>query len=287
MAAFGVIHVNPSASLKSQLEVAGRANPFWIIGPCVIESRDLLATVAERVKEISEKLKIPVVFKASFDKANRTSRESFRGPGLEEGLKSLQWVGKEFDLPLVTDIHETAQVAAVSEVVDILQIPAFLCRQTDLIETAARSGRAVNVKKGQFLAPSNVGNLVGKLRDFGAKDFWITERGVSFGYQRLVVDFAAFPEMEKAGADIILDITHAVQLPGAAGGVTGGIREAIPYLARAGAAAGVKGFFAETHPDPSKAKSDGPNAWPLADLESLLAMTQRVAQASWAAGGNR
>lgn len=267
--------------LKSQLQKGGKANPFWIVGPCVIEDRDLLLEVAEKLKEISVKYQIPVVFKASFDKANRTSHQSFRGPGIEEGLKLLQWVKAQFELPVLTDIHESWQAKVAAEVVDILQIPAFLCRQTDLIEAACQTGKAINLKKGQFLSPSNISQMVGKLESFGAKQFWITERGVSFGYQRLVVDFAAFPQMEKSGADLILDITHSVQLPGGEGKTTGGIREAVPYLARAGAAVGVSGFFAETHPDPSRAKSDGPNAWPLDQLESLMAKTNRISKVAF------
>jgi len=267
--------------LKALLQHGGKANPFWIVGPCVIESRELLKQVAHSVKQISEKHKIPVVFKASFDKANRTSHSSFRGPGMEKGLKDLEWVKKEFEMPILTDIHESGQAKPVAEVADILQIPAFLCRQTDLIEAACKTGKLINLKKGQFLSPANVSQMVGKLESFGAKGFWITERGVSFGYQRLIVDFAAFPQMEKAKASLILDITHSVQLPGGEGATTGGIREAVPYLARAGAAVGVSGFFAETHPNPSQAKSDGPNAWPLDELEALMVKTQRIASISF------
>jgi 2-dehydro-3-deoxyphosphooctonate aldolase (KDO 8-P synthase) len=265
---------------KSKLEKGGKRNPFWLVGPCVIESRDVLKRVAEQVRVISEKHDIPVVFKASFDKANRTSHKSFRGLGLEEGLKELAWVKKEFSLPIVTDIHETHQAAPVAEVADILQIPAFLCRQTDLLEAASKTGKCVNVKKGQFLSPSNVKQIVSKLEEFGAEGFWVTERGVSFGYQRLVVDFAGFSEMEKSGASLILDITHAVQLPGGAGDVTSGMREAIPYIARAGAAVGVSGFFAETHPEPSKALSDAANAWPLNQLESLMVGCKKISAMS-------
>jgi 2-dehydro-3-deoxyphosphooctonate aldolase (KDO 8-P synthase) len=266
--------------LKSSLEAGGAANPFWICGPCVIEDRATLRTIAEKVKTLSERHRIPVVFKASFDKANRTSHSSFRGQGLLEGLKELQWVKEQFELPILTDIHETHQANTVAEVADILQIPAFLCRQTDLIEAACLTGRLVNVKKGQFLSPSNVVQIVDKLKHFAATGFWITERGVSFGYQRLVVDFAAFPEMEAAGAPLILDVTHSVQLPGAGAGVSGGIRDAIPTLARAGAAVGVNGFFAEVHPEPSRALSDGANAWPLDRLEWLLTSVKKIASAS-------
>jgi len=243
-----------------------------------------MARVAERLKSLSERYGIPVVFKASFDKANRTSHQSFRGQGIEEGLRALAWVKENFSLPVITDIHETHQAAAVAEVADVLQIPAFLCRQTNLLEAACRTGRLINVKKGQFLSPSNVAQILSKLEHFGSAGHWITERGVSFGYQRLVVDFAAFPEMERAGAPLVLDITHSVQLPGAQGESTGGIREAIPYLARAGAAVGVSGFFAETHPDPARALSDGANAWPLDQLEELMVSTLRIAETAWKSG---
>lgn len=273
--------MTPSAKdLKSRLEAGGKTNPFWIAGPCIIESPELVRRIADRLAGIAQRHGIPVVFKASFDKANRTSHASFRGNGIQEGLEILAMVKREFGLPVITDIHESAQAATVAEVVDILQIPAFLCRQTDLLEAAAKTGRLVNVKKGQFLAPNNVAQIVGKLEHFGTKGYWITERGVTFGYGRLVVDFTGFPEMERTGAGLILDITHAVQLPGAQGNASGGIREAIPYLARAGAAVGVTGFFAETHPDPSKALSDGPNAWPLDQIEELWLKVRRVAEAA-------
>ncbi|MBY0369312.1 3-deoxy-8-phosphooctulonate synthase [bacterium] len=269
-----------SIALKVRLTAGGKRRPFWIAGPCVIESLDLVRRVADKLASISAKLNIPVVFKASFDKANRTAHTSFRGQGIHEGLEVLLAVKKEFGLPVLTDIHESSQAATVAEVVDILQIPAFLCRQTDLLEAASKTGRLLNVKKGQFLAPSNVLNLVEKLNHFNAAGYWVTERGVSFGYQRLVVDFAAFPEMEATQAGLILDITHSVQLPGGAGNSTGGIRGAIPYLARAGAAVGVAGFFAETHPDPSKALSDGPNAWPLDKMEALMAHSLQISEAA-------
>lgn len=233
--------------------------------------------IAEKISELSQTLSIPVVFKASFDKANRTSGNSFRGHGLVEGLRILQEVRQRFHLPVLTDIHESGQCAPVAEVVDILQIPAFLCRQTDLLEAACRTGRLVNVKKGQFLSPSQVGPMLAKLKSFSSAGSWVTDRGVSFGYQRLVVDFAAFEEMERLGADLVLDITHSVQLPGAAGNASGGIRDAIPYLARAGAGAGVSGFFAEVHPRPSEALSDAANAWPLDRLEHLMRCTQAIA----------
>ncbi len=191
---------NTAEKLKLMLEAGGKKNPFWIIGPCVIESRELVARIADKLVTLSQKHQIPVVFKASFDKANRTSHQSFRGQGVDSGLETLAWVKSQFGLPVLTGIHETHQAKVVAEVADILQIPAFLCRQTDLLQAACATGRLVNVKKGQFLAPSNVAQLIGKLQHFQASGFWVTERGVSFGYQRLVVDFAAFPEMEAAGA---------------------------------------------------------------------------------------
>ncbi|MBI1861661.1 MAG: 3-deoxy-8-phosphooctulonate synthase [Deltaproteobacteria bacterium] len=268
------------SDLREQLKNTGKARPFWIAGPCVIESRTVLAEVAHRVAELSQRHGVPFIFKASFDKANRTAFTSARGPGLEDGLKDLAWVKAEFDLPILTDVHETSQVDRVAEVVDVLQIPAFLCRQTDLIEAASRTGRWVNVKKGQFLSPSGVGALVKKLENFGANGFWITERGVSFGYQRLVVDFSVFPEMERLKAPLVMDITHSVQLMSGDGSASGGIREAIPYLARAAAAVGVLGFFAETHPDPAKSLSDAANAWPLAELPSLVASVQKIAESA-------
>jgi len=230
-------------SLKQLIEVNGKKNPFWFCGLCVIENHDILCKVAEKLKEISLRLKIPVVFKASFDKANRSSHLSFRGIGIEEGLKELLFVKKEFSLPVLTDVHERCQIKLVSEVADIIQIPAFLCRQTDLISEAAQSKKPLNIKKGQFISPSEVRFIVEKLKFFGAKDFWITERGYCFGYQRLVVDFSAFPEIESYGAHIVLDITHSVQLPGLLRGMSGAVPNAIPYLARAGAAVGLLSAF--------------------------------------------
>jgi len=239
-----------------------------------------MGPIAETLARLAQRFDVTVIFKASFDKANRTSIDGFRGPGAEEGLRELEWVRSQFGLPIVTDVHESTQVAAVAEVADVLQIPAFLCRQTDLLLAAAKTGKPVNVKKGQFIAPPNAKSIVDKFHRAGNSKVFLTERGVTFGYQRLVVDFAAWPELERAGAPLVMDVTHAVQLPGGAGESTGGIREAIPYLARAAAAAGVAGFFAETHPDPSKARSDGPNAWPLDRLEALFESVYAVAQAA-------
>jgi 2-dehydro-3-deoxyphosphooctonate aldolase (KDO 8-P synthase) len=265
--------------LKRALERGGKANPFWIVGPCVLEDEKTVFAIAEKLVQVRDRLHVPVVFKASFDKANRTSIKSPRGPGLKEGLRRLAAIRKDFGLPILTDVHETSQVAEVAQVVDILQVPAFLSRQTDLIQEAAKSGRAVNVKKGQFLAPDNVKALLEKLQSGGSSAHWITERGVTFGYHRLVVDFSGFNEMESAGADLIFDCTHSVQLPGS-GEVTGGLRSAIPSLARAAAAVGVKGFFAETHPQPEKAWSDAANAWPLDRLEALISDIQKVASSA-------
>ncbi len=267
-------------ALGAELSRGGKARPFWIAGPCVIENRTVLSEVARALCTQRDTHGTPFVFKASFDKANRTSHRSARGPGLKDGLRELAWVKAEFGLPILTDVHEISQVGAVAEVTDIIQIPAFLCRQTDLIEMACRTGRIVNVKKGQFLSPAGVGALVAKLRAFGAKDFWITERGASFGYQRLVVDFAAFPEMERLGAPLVMDITHSVQLMSGDGQSSGGVREAIPYLARAAAGVGVFGFFAETHPNPPVSLSDSENAWPLAQLPELVKSVMRIARSS-------
>lgn len=254
--------------------------PFWVAGPCILEDRKTTGQIADHLKGLSLRYQIPIIFKASFDKANRTSHQSYRGPGLEAGLRELEWVRNEFDLPILTDIHEASQARAAGDVVDIIQIPAFLCRQTDLLKAACETKKWINVKKGQFLAPSNVKQLIQKLEEFEATRFWITERGSSFGYQRLVVDFAGFVEMEKLGANLILDITHSVQLPGADGNTTGAIREAIPLLAKAGAAVGVSGFFAEIHPEPSQAKSDASSCWKLSEFETLLRSVQEIAGVS-------
>lgn len=266
-----------SDRLKKELEKGGKKNPFWILGPCVIESRELLFHIAKTLTEIQKELGVSIVFKASFDKANRTREVSFRGPGMEEGLSLLAEVKETFGLPILTDIHETSQAKPASLVCDILQIPAFLSRQTDLIHQAVRTGRIVNIKKGQFMSPPDVLSLMKKLESFSSQNFWITERGVSFGYQRLVVDFAAFQYFDSINAPMILDITHAVQIMGGKGNASDGVRQAIPYLARAGAACGVRGFFAETHPEPEKALSDGPNAWPLDRLKSLIKDAQKIA----------
>ena len=255
------------------------AIPFTLIaGLCVIESRDLVLQVAEQVKAITDRLGIRYVFKASFDKANRSSGKSFRGPGPEEGLAILQEVGQTFGLPVLTDIHESHQAAAAAQAVDVLQIPAFLCRQTDLLEAAAQAvdgtAKVVNVKKGQFLAPWDMAQVVNKLTECGLDPasgrLWLTERGSSFGYNTLVVDYRGIPQMQALGCPVIFDATHAVQQPGGQGTTSGGQREFVAPLARAAVAVGVDGLFLEVHPNPDKALSDGPNMVPLHRLEALL-----------------
>ena len=250
-----------------------------IAGPCVIESEKVLFEVAQELKRLSHKFEeFEFVFKASFDKANRSSHRSFRGPGLEEGLKALSRVKEEFGLKITTDVHETWQVKPVAEVVDILQIPAFLCRQTDLILESAKSGKTVNVKKGQFLAPWDAKNIVEKLKFGGAKDYYITERGVSFGYNNLVVDFRSLVIM-KEFTKVIFDATHSVQVPGGMGDRSGGHREFVKPLIRAAVAVGCDGLFMETHPDPDNALSDGPNMLPLRELEEVLHTVQSIRSA--------
>ncbi len=256
---------------------AGGSRPLlWIAGPCVIESRDLVMTVAETLKKLSAELSFPLVFKASFDKANRTSGKSYRGPGLEAGLKVLAEVKQAFGVPVTTDIHDVSQVKPVAEVVDILQIPAFLARQTDLVLAAAATGRVVNVKKGQFMAPWDMKNAVAKCQEMGNHRVLLTERGTTFGYGLLVNDMRAIPWMQECGAPVIFDATHSVQTPGALGDRTGGDRRMAPVLARAAVAAGADGVFVETHPDPERALSDGPNMIPLAELAGVIRICQRL-----------
>ena len=258
----------------------GGANGFALIaGPCVIESRDHILRLAEAVTKIARAAKVPVVFKSSFDKANRTSGAAFRGPGMQEGLAMLAEVKREFDVPILTDVHDAGQCAAVGEVVDCLQIPAFLCRQTDLLLAAAATGRVVNVKKGQFLAPEDTKNIVTKVQEAGNPNVMLTERGTSFGYRTLVVDFAGFPTMRSFGQPLIFDATHSVQRPGGAGTSTGGDRSKVPFLARAAVACGVDGLFMEVHEDPDNAPSDGPNMLRLEQLAPLLVQLQRVQEA--------
>lgn len=241
-----------------------------IAGPCVIESEEMALSIAERMKNITEQLKIPYTFKASFDKANRTSINSFRGPGLEEGLRILKKVKTTFGMPICTDIHEPWQAEPVAEVADILQIPAFLCRQTDLLVAAAKTGKCVNIKKAQFLAPWDMKNCLEKVRQSGNQNVMLCERGTSFGYNTLVVDMTGLRVMKEFGAPVIFDATHSVQKPGGNGTSTGGNREYVEYLAKAAVAIGVDGLFMETHPDPNYAKSDGPNMVPLDKMETLL-----------------
>ena len=244
--------------------------PFIIAGPCVIESAELLDVVAAELKRISEQFDVPVWFKASFDKANRTSIHSFRGPGLERGLQMLADVKTKYGLPLLTDVHESFQAEAAGEVVDVLQIPAFLCRQTDLLVAAAHTGKTVNIKKAQFLSGDDMRYPVEKCREAGCREVWLTERGNIYGYNNLVVDFRNIPLMQRWVDRVVMDCTHSVQRPGGAGGKTGGDREFVPQMALAAKVFGANGFFFETHPDPEKALSDGPNMLYLKDLESLV-----------------
>ena len=252
---------------------------FLIAGPCVIESRDHVLFMARELKKVTSECGIAFIFKASFDKANRSSIQSFRGAGISEGLKILAEARKEVGVPVLTDIHEPDQAEATSKVVDVLQIPAFLCRQTDLIVAAARTGRIVNVKKGQFLAPWEMKNVVDKAKEAGSQRFMLTERGASFGYNNLVVDFRSFPIMKAFGCPVIFDVTHSLQLPGGQGQSSGGQPQYIPHLARAGVGAGVDGLFMEVHDNPAKALSDGPNALDLALLKPLLQQLVKLRQA--------
>ena len=264
----------------------GRGRPLVLIGgPCVMEPNDLTLTIARRLVEIVAPLGVPLIFKASFDKANRTSKSSYRGIGLDEGLKVFERVKAETGLPVTTDVHETHQAAPIAAVVDLLQIPAFLARQTDLLEAAAATGRPLNVKKGQFMAPWDMANVVAKVTGQGGPGVLLTERGTTFGYGRLVNDFRAIPQMQATGAPVVFDATHSVQLPSAAAGgtVTGGEREMIPYLARAAVAAGCDALFLEVHPRPEEALSDGPNAVRLDDLPALLRVCLRIREAISAA----
>lgn len=244
--------------------------PLFIAGPCVIESAELLDIVAEKLVEIKQRTGVEIYFKASFDKANRTSIHSFRGPGLEKGLQMLADVRAKHGLPLLTDIHESYQAAAAGEVVEVLQIPAFLCRQTDLLVEAAKTGKIVNIKKAQFLSGDDMQFPVEKCREAGAKEVWLTERGNIYGYNNLVVDFRNIPLMKQFTDRVIMDCTHSVQRPGAAGGKTGGNREFVPAMAMAAKAFGANGYFFETHPDPENALSDGPNMIYLNELENLI-----------------
>jgi 2-dehydro-3-deoxyphosphooctonate aldolase (KDO 8-P synthase) len=249
----------------------GLTRPFFLIaGPCVIESAALTEDIAGRLREITTRLRIPFVFKASFDKANRSSRGSYRGPGIDEGLKVLAAVRKNLGVPVLTDVHEDTPLAEVAAVVDLLQTPAFLCRQTNFIINTASQGKPVNIKKGQFLSPWEMRNVVEKARSTGNEGIMVCERGFSFGYHNLISDMRSLSIMRDTGCPVVFDATHSVQLPGGQGTASGGQREFIPVLARAAIASGISGLFMETHPEPSKALSDGPNAWPLDRMEPLL-----------------
>ena len=255
----------------------GIEHPFFLIaGPCVIESEGMALDTAGILKEITTDLKIPFIYKSSFDKANRTSSKSFRGPGVEEGLRILAKVKKELNVPILTDVHEDTPLAEVASVVDVLQTPAFLCRQTNFMQNVARTGKPVNVKKGQFLAPWDMNNVVAKMKETGNENIMVCERGVSFGYNNLVTDMRSLAIMRKTGCPVVMDATHSVQLPGGQGDTTGGQREFIPVLARAAIASGISGLFMETHPNPAEAKSDGPNSWPLAKMKELLSILKEL-----------
>ena len=270
--------MNPSRSFEvGKIRVGGSAPLFLIAGPCVIESEAHATMIAERLAGIASSLHVPLIFKASYDKANRSSISSYRGPGLSDGLRILAAIKKRTGLPILTDVHEVSHVAPAAEVCDVLQIPAFLSRQTDLLVAAGRSGRVVNIKKGQFLAPAEIANAVEKVAGTGNERVILTERGTSFGYQNLVVDMRSFPIMRKLGYPVVFDVTHSVQLPGGEGKSSGGQPEFIEPLARAGAAIGVDGVFLEVHDNPAKALSDGTNALALDKLRPLLEKITRFA----------
>jgi 2-dehydro-3-deoxyphosphooctonate aldolase (KDO 8-P synthase) len=249
---------------------------FLIAGPCVVESRSLALETAAVLRDLTQRLRMPFIYKSSFDKANRTSSRSYRGPGMEEGLAILEAVRAQVGVPVLTDVHEDTPLHEVAAVVDVLQTPAFLCRQTNFIRNVARQGRPVNIKKGQFLAPWDMANVVAKAREAGNDQILVCERGVSFGYNNLVSDMRSLAVMRDTGCPVVFDATHSVQLPGGEGARSGGQREFVPVLARAAVAAGVAGLFMETHPDPDRALSDGPNAWPLGWMEDLLRTLQAI-----------
>jgi len=257
-------------------EVGADRPLFLIAGPCVIESETLVMEVAGRMRELTGELGIPYIFKASFDKANRSSKGSFRGPGMEEGLRILAEVRRQLGVPVLTDVHEDTPLAEVASVVDVLQTPAFLCRQTNFIVNAAAQGKPVNIKKGQFLSPWEMRNVVEKARSAGNEQVMVCERGFSFGYNNLVADMRSLAVMRETGCPVVFDATHSVQLPGGQGNASGGQREFVPVLARAAVAAGVAGVFMETHPDPARALSDGPNAWPLERMRALLEVMKEI-----------
>ena len=260
---------------------AGLDRPFFLIaGPCAIESEQLALDTAFELKEITTRLGIPFIYKSSFDKANRSSIDSYRGLGMEEGLRILQKVKDEIDVPVLTDVHEDTDIAAVAQVVDVLQTPAFLCRQTNFITRVAGAGLPVHIKKGQFLSPWEMKNVSNKAKSTGNEQIMVCERGASFGYNNLVSDMRSLAVMRDTGCPVVFDGTHSVQLPGGQGDSSGGQREFIPVLARAAVAVGISGLFMETHPDPAKAKSDGPNAWPLHRMEELLMTLKKLDEAT-------
>jgi len=264
---------------------AGLEQPFFLIaGPCVIESEQLALETASQLKAITSRLGIPFIYKSSFDKANRSSIDSFRGPGMQEGLRILEKVKLETGVPVLTDVHEDTDIGAVAAVVDVLQTPAFLCRQTNFITRVASAGLPVNIKKGQFLSPWEMKNVADKALSTGNRQIMVCERGVSFGYNNLVSDMRSLAVMRDTGCPVVFDGTHSVQLPGGRGDSSGGQREFIPVLVRAAVAVGVSGLFMETHPDPARAKSDGPNAWPLDRMESLLRTLKSLDEVTKAAG---
>jgi len=269
---------------------AGNERPFFLIaGTCVVESEQMTLDTAGALEEICGGLNIPFIYKSSFDKANRSSRDGFRGPGMEEGLRILSEVKKQLGLPILTDVHEDTPMGEVADVVDVLQTPAFLCRQTNFILRTAAAGKPVNIKKGQFLSPWEMQNVVDKAKSTGNNDIMVCERGFSFGYNNLVSDMRSLAILRGTGCPVVFDATHSVQLPGGQGSSSGGQREFIPVLARAATAAGIAGLFMETHPDPSKALSDGPNAWPLGQmkqlLETLVSIDQSVKQSAFLEAG--
>jgi len=251
---------------------------FLIAGPCVIESEKMALETAASMKEITARLGIPFIYKSSFDKANRSSTKSYRGPGIEEGLRILQMVRDQLDIPVLTDVHEDTPLDEVASVVSVMQTPAFLCRQTNFIQNVARQGIPVNIKKGQFLAPWDMGNVVDKALETGNQSIMVCDRGVSFGYNTLVSDMRGLAAMRQTGCPVVYDATHSVQQPGGQGATSGGQREFVPVLARAAVAAGVSGLFMETHPSPEQALSDGPNSWPLAEMEPLLETLMNIDQ---------
>lgn len=269
----------------NNISVGNGGLPLIIAGPCVIEDADTALYTAERLKEICSKLGLPFIFKSSFDKANRSSLSSFRGPGIAQGLRILSDIRTKLNIPVLSDIHAIDEVRPAAEVLDVLQIPAFLCRQTDLIMAASRTGRTVNIKKGQFLAPWDMSNIIDKFVSTGNRDLMLTERGSSFGYNNLVVDFRSFPIMRAFGFPVIFDVTHSLQLPGGQGSSSGGQREFAGPFVRAAAALGVDGFFLEVHPEPEKALCDGPNMVRLDDLPEMLSSIVTIVKALKKSGG--